>query len=178
METVDLRYECCGECAPKSGRSNLRTGRDCSPDAGRTDSRRPWIAQECLTSTPDFRSYNKASWEHERSIRWKRTATEILSDGWVYEAKGCTDIVIAFIGLCRAKGLASRFVKVRSDTGKTHSLAEIYHSGAWWLVETVAPGMAPIEGEMKEETPYKIWRLWRKGLDSWSIGLKNIYEEG
>ena len=131
------------------------------------------LLRDTLLAHLTFRSYNKASWEHERSIRWKRTATEILSDGWVYEAKGCTDIVIAFIGLCRAKGLATRFVKVRSNTGKQHSLAEIYHSGTWWLVETVVPGMAPIEGEMKEETQYKIWKLWRKGLDSWSIGLKD-----
>ena len=40
------------------------------------------------------------------------------------------------------------------------------------MLASVAPGTAPIEGEMREETPYKIWKLWRKGLDSWSIGLK------
>ena len=69
------------------------------------------LLRDALLAHLTFRSYNKTSWEHERSIRWKRTATEILSDGWVYEAKGCTDIVIAFIGLCRAKGLATRFIQ-------------------------------------------------------------------
>ncbi len=118
-----------------------------------------------------FRPYDKSSKPHERSIRWKRTATQILADGYVYDSKGCTDIVIAFIGLCHAQGVKARFVKVRSAQGRTHSLAEVWLEGSWWIVETVARGAEPLQGEITKGRPYKLWHLWDKGIDAWSIGI-------
>ena len=120
-----------------------------------------------LTSRP----YDSFSAGHELSIRWRRTATQIITDGYIYDKKGCTDIVIAYIGLCRAKALQARFVKVRSDSGRTHSLAEVMVEGEWWIVETVARGTEPVCAEITDDKPYKVWQLWRKGNDAWSVGL-------
>ena len=118
-----------------------------------------------------LRPYNDAAREHELSIRWRQTAHQILTDGYVYEKRGCTDLVIAFLGLCRAKGLPARFVKVSRNGGKTHSVAEVEVDGTWWIVEVVAPGMPPTQGEITEDKPYRGWQLWKKGPDAWSIGL-------
>ena len=42
----------------------------------------------------------------------KRTADQIFEYGYVYEGKDCTGIVIAYLGIAKARGFDTRFVKV------------------------------------------------------------------
>jgi len=50
--------------------------------------------------------------EDELRIRWRRTATEILRDGYVYKHKGCSDMCVAYIALARARGLDAKYERL------------------------------------------------------------------
>ncbi len=103
--------------------------------------------------------------KHERSIRWKRTADQILSDGYVYKGKACTDLVILFLALCSARGFQNRFVKLYNKE-LVHSVAEIKIGDDWYFFDIASKQKKPIKGQLKG------WKVWKKGKDSWSIGLK------
>lgn len=54
-----------------------------------------------MCSKLEIRDYNESAKAHERAIRWRRTADEILKDGYVYDGKACTDLVVVFIACAR-----------------------------------------------------------------------------
>ncbi len=118
-----------------------------------------------------FRPYTKRTRRHEKQIRWRRTASQILQDGYVYKTKACTDIVIVFLALCRARGLEARFVKVYSDALRVHSIAEVKLPGGWFVFDVASRKAVPKAGEITSESGYGQWHLWKKGRDAWDIGL-------
>lgn len=124
-----------------------------------------------MFSKIDIRPFNNSTAEHEKSIRWKRTAFEIFDDSYVYEGKACTDLVVLFISFCRALGLETRFVKLRKEK-MVHSVAEIKLSDGWYIFDVSNKNSEPIKGETTPESPYKDWKLWKKGRDAWDLGLE------
>lgn len=118
-----------------------------------------------------FLPYNEETKKDEKKIRWKRTADEIFKEGYVYEGKACTDIVIAFLGLAKAKGFRTRFVKIYKK-GAVHSIAEIKIKNKWYNYDIASYKTEPIEGEFTSESSIDGWKLWKKGKDAWDIGLK------
>ena len=114
--------------------------------------------------------YSKQSAAHEKSIRWKRTADEILRDGYVYQGKSCTDLVVSFIALCKALKINARFVKVKNEN-LVHSLAEVKLGKDWYIFDVSNPKSIPEKGELKSGTEWGGWSLWRKGRDAWDLGL-------
>jgi hypothetical protein len=126
-----------------------------------------------MFSKLEIRPFNETTAPHERTIRWKRTASEILNDCYVYQGKACTDLVVLFISFCRALGLETRFVKLRK--GKmVHSVAEIELSDGWYIFDVSDKNSLPIKGEIKPDSPYKDWQLWKKGRDAWDLGLEKF----
>ena len=120
-----------------------------------------------------IRPYNEDTAEDEKSIRWKRTADEILKDNYVYEKKACTDMVIVFIVLCLAKGYECNFVKVKEKEGKRiHSVAEVRFGNEWYVVD-VAGRNGVIKGQLSEGSEFGEWVYWKKGRDSWDIGMSS-----
>jgi hypothetical protein len=118
----------------------------------------------------EIRPYNKDTAEHEKSIRWKRTSTQILNDGYVYEGKACTDLVVLFLSACNALRLETRFVKLKKENW-VHSVAEIKLEDGWYIFDVSNKDNIPIKGEVTEENQYKDWKLWKKGRDAWDIDL-------
>lgn len=128
--------------------------------------------RDLLFETIDFIPYDPAHAKEHGFELWGRTASEILSDGFIYGNKGCTDTAILFIALCRAKGFESRFVKVVSDRGRNHSMAEVFVPPRWVLFDVAIRGSEPVYGEMTKDSKHGVWRLWRKGRDCWDTGLR------
>ena len=124
-----------------------------------------------ISNNINHRIYDETSIEHEASIRWRRSADQILEDGYVYKQKGCTDEVILFQSLCEAKGYKTRFVKVRGTKGnRIHSLAEVQIGDEWYLVD-VGGKLGIREGKLKEDEEYGGWVYWKRGNDAWSLGF-------
>lgn len=120
-----------------------------------------------------FRPYNDSTKEAERQIRWKRTGAQILEDGYAYEGKACTDLVVAYLTLARAAGVKNtRFVKLRNnETGTIHSVAELELEGDWYVFDVSRKDFLPTKSEIKEGVLWNGFLLWKKGKDSWNIGL-------
>jgi hypothetical protein len=109
-----------------------------------------------------------------RRIMWKRTAHQILEDGYIYSKDSCTDIVILFMALCKALGLKTFFVKVRKKNGapEMHSIAEIRLPKPYgWYLFDLAYDNPPEKGRMTPGSVYRGWEFWKKGRDSWDLGL-------
>lgn len=126
-----------------------------------------------MYSKLEIRDYNDSTAEHEKSIRWKRTAAQILSDGYVYQGKSCTDLVVLFITLCNALGLETRFVKLKKRE-MVHSIAEVKLEDGWYIFDVSNQNNLPIKGEVTKENPHKDWELWKKGKDAWDLGLSEF----
>lgn len=103
----------------------------------------------------------------------KRTAGEIIESG---RATGCTDWALAFIVLARSGGIPTKYVETirnkwldigAEDHIEGHVFAECYVDGKWYIID-------PQEGDIK--TAYRRFKIFKKGLDSWSIGIKNFDE--
>ena len=127
--------------------------------------------RDLLFSNLEFRPYNERNRKHEEQIRWRRTASQIIEDGYVYQTKCCTDIVVVFLALCRAKGIEGHFVKVYDDRGRLHSMTEVKLPSGWYIFDAADTRTIPVAGRIKRD--YQGWRLWRKGRDAWDIGLIN-----
>lgn len=110
--------------------------------------------------------------EQEKLIRWKRTADQILEDGYVYNGKFCTDVTVLFIALCKALGLETNFVKVKKEK-MTHSVAEVKINNDWYIFDVSNKAGVPEKGVITEDAPYKDWELWEKGRDAWDLGLSD-----
>lgn len=121
----------------------------------------------------EIRPYNDQTKDHEKSIRWKRTAAEILNDGYVYQGKACTDLVVLFLAICNSLGLKTRFVKLKKE-GCVHSVAEVKLEDDWYIFDVSNKNNTPLKGEVTEENPYQDLTLWKKGRDAWDIGLTDF----
>lgn len=129
--------------------------------------------KDLMYSKITVRPYNDSTKNKEKEIRWKRTAGEILNDGYVYSGKACTDLVVLFIALCNALGLKTNFVKLKKEH-MVHSVAEIMIGGTWYIFDVANNGSIPVEGIITEENSYKDWKLWKKGRDAWDLGLTSF----
>lgn len=141
-----------------------------------------------LFSRLEVRPYNDSTKDDERKIRWRRTAAEILRDGYVYEGKACSDVTVVFLAMCRALGLETRLVKLRAVNRKgTHTISEVKVNSLWYRYDVMRDGAFPEQGEIVEGVecggpPWGPYLLWRKGKDLWDLGLydpdseKKIYE--
>jgi hypothetical protein len=121
----------------------------------------------------EIRPFNEKTAPHEKAIRWKRTASEILNDYYVYQGKACTDLVVLFISFCLALGLETRFVKLRKAK-MVHSVAEIKLSDGWYIFDVSYKNSLPVKGEITSDAPFKDWQLWKKGRDAWDLGLEKF----
>lgn len=136
-----------------------------------------------LFSRLEIRPYNEETRAHEREIRWKRTASEILSDGFVYETKACSDINIAFIAMCRALGLETRLVKLKAvGNNGTHTVSEVKVNSSWYTYDVMKKRAVPSQGEVIEGAeyggpPWGPYLLWKKGRDLWDMGLVGFDSE-
>jgi hypothetical protein len=106
----------------------------------------------------------------EKALRWKRTAARILEDGYAYKGKDCTDLTVLFIGLCRALGLETEFVKLKNEKS-VHSVAEIKLGESWYAFDVSRADSIPEKIQIAENEPFHGWRLWKKGRDAWDLGL-------
>ena len=129
--------------------------------------------RDLMYSKIEIRLYDKTTEEYEKTIRWKRTASQILDDGFVFSGKACTDLVVLFLALCQALGLETRFVKVKNEK-IVHSLAEIKLDDGWYIFDVSTKTNIPLKGKITRENPYKNWRLWKKGRDAWDLGLNSF----
>ena len=117
----------------------------------------------------EIKPYNESTKHHESMIRWKRTADEIISDGYVYEGKSCTDRVIVFLGLANARNFETNFVKVHNKQ-LVHSVAEININNNWHIYD-VASNQKPFLGQYQKGLELNGWYLWKKGKDAWDLEL-------
>lgn len=101
----------------------------------------------------------------------RRTAQEIIKSGFV---TGCTDWALAFIVLARTKKIPTVYVEtIRRkwlETGKDdfiegHVFAEVYIDDHWYIVD-------PEQSSIKDK--YGKWVVFKRGLDSWDIGIKSF----
>ncbi len=119
-----------------------------------------------------IRPYDDSTKNHEKEIRWTRTASEIIEDGYVYEGKACTDLTVVFIALCKGLGLETNFVKVTNNK-KVHSIAEVRLDNGWYIFDVSSKNI-PFKGLITNEAPYQEWKLWKKGRDAWDLGLADF----
>ena len=108
--------------------------------------------------------------ERKPEVFRRRTAAEIVSDGW---ATGCTDFTLVFLVLARAAGIKARYVEMLSrewlekggDPIVGHVIAEIEIKGKRYYVDAanLNIGLRHTSGMV----------IVDKGLDSWDIGIRN-----
>ncbi|MBT4722594.1 transglutaminase domain-containing protein [Candidatus Falkowbacteria bacterium] len=130
----------------------------------------------------EFRPYNEETQEHADSVQWKRTASEILKDKYVYKGRACSDLVIVFIALCKAANVEALLVKLIGVNiyGKEvgHSIAEVKLNSVWYTFDLSTKDSIPKEGELTDQSRYyKIYKVWKKGRDLWDLGLYDISSE-
>lgn len=112
--------------------------------------------------------------EKEKEVRWKRTATQILKDGWVVKNKACTDLAILFISIAKAKGLEVKFVKLYSIKRKMlHSVVEIEINNKKMYFDVMNGKF----DDANKEIVFEEYKVYKKGRDSWDIGL-NSFDKG
>lgn len=134
-----------------------------------------------LFSNLSFLPYNDSTKNDEKKIRWRRTGAQILEDGYVYSGKACTDLVISFTTLVKAGGVKNtRFVKLKNNiTGMVHSVGEFELDDGWYIFDASNSKAVPIKGEISEgvefgDPPNGPYLLWKKGNDSWDLGLSEF----
>ena len=136
-----------------------------------------------ILSTLENRLYNDKTKEHADSVQWKRTASEIISDGYVYDGKSCSDLVLVFLTACRAKGIKGHLIKLVSIADKnSHSIVEVKLDDGWYRLDPSMLGFLPKKGQMTNEilrnnAKSKDWMIWKKGKDLCEIGLNGIEDE-
>lgn len=129
------------------------------------------------------RPYDDDTKSHADSIQWKRTASEILEDGYVYEGKSCSDLTIVFLALCRAAGIPGKLVKLKNtERNGTHSVAEIQLGEVFYSYDIQNNISQPREGELVENSEYTSdggghYIVFAKGRDVWDLGLDSIQSE-
>jgi len=113
------------------------------------------------------------SQEIKKKVFRQRTAQEIIESGFT---TGCTDWALAFIILTRAKGISAKYVETirkrwldedKNDFIEGHIFAEVYFNEHWYIID---PKQATIRNW------YDRFVVFKKGLDSWDIGINNFDE--
>lgn len=112
----------------------------------------------------------------EAKIRWRRTASQVMEDGYVYATKYCTDIVLVFCALCRALDRETRFLKLTRAGGGTHSIAEVRLPEGWFWFDVAIPS-EPVRGEVHDGWEYHGWSVAGKGRDAWELGYGRPLED-
>lgn len=117
---------------------------------------------------------NRPDWD---KIFHKRTAAQIIDDGF---STGCTDTALAFVVLCRARSIPTKYVETieRSwledtfENGRIrgHVFAEIRLKNKWYVVD---PQRRTI---YVASTPYHYFEIYATGLDTWDVGLHSFEE--
>ena len=112
--------------------------------------------------------------EEKMKIFRKRTASEIIESRIV---SGCTDFALVFISLMRAEGIPTKYIEgIRRrwlEVGKEeesiegHIFAECFIKNKWYIVD-------PKEGTIR--IGYNRFVVFKEGLDSWDIGIKDFDE--
>lgn len=131
----------------------------------------------------EFREYNNITCEHADNIQWKRTVSEIIKDGYVYEGKACSDLCMILVALCKASGLEAQLCKlIRVDGKSSHSLAEIKIKNEWCRIDPTFTEPKPFKGYLGLDQIWNKdweggWKVWRRGPDLWSMGLHGIEDE-
>ena len=126
----------------------------------------------------EFKPYNKETEKHADSIQWKRTASEIIKDKYVYEGKSCSDLAIIFLAICKAAGIEGRLVKLSAINGdQTHSIVEFKLNDKWYRVDTSDKDAKVFEGELTAESNWNGFKVWKKGRDVWDLGLEDVDSE-
>lgn len=131
----------------------------------------------------EFRPYNESTRKAADDIQWKRTASEIIQDGYVYQNKACSDIVLILITLCKALGLEAQIAKlINLRDASTHSIAEIKIDGEWYRTDPSMVDPKIVKGLLSPDQIWNKnwqggWKIWKRGPDLWSIGLDGIESE-
>jgi len=113
----------------------------------------------------------KFNQENKMKLFRQRTADQIIKDGF---ATGCTDWALIFIVLARAKKIPTIYVETirkrwleegEEDKIEGHIFAECFIDEKWHIIN---PEQATIHGW------YEPYIIFKKGLDSWDIEIKNF----
>lgn len=104
----------------------------------------------------------------------KRNTEQIIKDKFL---TGCTDYVLVFMALMRAKGIPAKYIETISRDWliygnekdiRGHIFAEIFINNKWHIVDPQAAVIRIIY-------PDKFVKF-AEGLDSWDIGIHNFEE--
>lgn len=137
------------------------------------------VLRDKIQNTLENRPYNDETREHADSIQWRRTASEIIKDGYVYDGKSCSDLSLVFLTVCRAAGIEGHLVKlVNTDNNETHSIVEVKLSDDWYRFDPSVPKAEPRQGQLSDANiKNKQWKVWARGKDLWELGLVGINDE-
>lgn len=132
-----------------------------------------------IQSTLESKPYNDETKEHANNIQWKRTASEIIKDGYVYDGKSCSDLALVFLTACKAAGIEGCLVKTATlKNDNLHSIVEVKLNGTWYRFDPSMPDSVPREGQLLDEKIRKKgWKVWKRGHDLWELGLEGIEDE-
>lgn len=131
-----------------------------------------------IQNSLEFREYNEQTKENENKIRWKRTASEIIQDGYVYEGKECSDLSIVFLALCNALGISGSLIKLASNNN-THSIVAIELGDQWYRLDITMTNSVPLKGQLPDSQKLEKngWKVWKVGRDLWDLGLDDMDKE-
>lgn len=131
-----------------------------------------------IQNSLEFREYNEQTKKNENKIRWKRTASEIIQDGYVYRGKDCSDLSIVFLALCKALGISGYLIKL-ANNDNTHSIIAIELDNQWYRLDITMTDSVPLKGRLPDSQKLKKngWKVWKVGRDLWDLGLDGIDKE-
>jgi hypothetical protein len=133
-----------------------------------------------IQNSLEFREYNEQTKENENNIRWKRTASQIIQDGYVYRGKDCSDLSIVFLALCKALGISGCLVKLATlSNDNTHSIIAVELDNQWYRLDITMTDSAPLKGQLPDNQKLKKngWKVWKVGRDLWDLDLDGIEKE-
>lgn len=166
-------------------KSQIETDKNILDFLGKTNISTPEdlvILRDKIFSHLEFRPYNDETKAHADNIQWKRTASEIITDGYVYKGKACSDLTIVFLALCKAANIDGRLVKLKAiEKQMTHSIAEINLNNKWYTFD-INKTSVPLEGELDENSIYQTqnktsYKVYKKGRDVWDLELNDKESE-
>lgn len=136
-----------------------------------------------IKNSLEFRPYIESTKDHADKIQWKRTASEILQDGYVYQEKACSDLVLILITLCKALSLEAQIAKlINLSKISTHSIAEIKINGDWYRIDPSMADPKVVKGLLTPDQTWNKdwqggWKIWKRGSDLWDLGLDGVERE-
>lgn len=137
------------------------------------------VLKDMVLTFLEWRPYTNETKEHADSIQWKRKASEILQDKYIYRGKACSDLAVIFLTLCKAVGIDGRLVKLRSmDGNNTHSIVEVKLNDTWYSIDPSSKDSVPVDGRLNDESVWnKKYKVWKKGRDVWDLCLDDKNKE-